>query len=406
MKILHTVEFYSPSVGGAQEVVRQVSERLAQRGHDVTVATTADERRTDEMVRGVRVKGFNVAGRMAHGIAGDVEGYRSFVRDSGFDVVMSYAAQQWATDALIDRLDAIPCAKVLAPCGFSGLMQPEWAGYFAKMPTWLRGFDQLIFHSDSYRDISFCRWYGLNGKCQVVPNGAGEDEFGDPPTDFREKYNIDPDVSLLVTVGSHTNLKGHHECIRMLMGRGLGPVVLVLIGNRMPVGGCADRCHREARLVNTVGLGKRKVMVLDPPRRDVIGAMAAADLYVFASNIECSPLVLFESMASGLPFVSADVGNAREIAAWGGGGVIMPTHRHATGFSQVELDDFRRIVGNLLADSEQRQALGQRGREAWQQRFTWERIVSDYEEVYRAAIEKRKPNIAPAGVQTFTEAVA
>ena len=29
MRILHTVQYYSPSVGGAQEVVRQISERLA-----------------------------------------------------------------------------------------------------------------------------------------------------------------------------------------------------------------------------------------------------------------------------------------------------------------------------------------------------------------------------------------
>ena len=40
MKILHTVEYYSPSVGGAQEVVRQVSEQLTRRGHTVTVATS------------------------------------------------------------------------------------------------------------------------------------------------------------------------------------------------------------------------------------------------------------------------------------------------------------------------------------------------------------------------------
>ncbi len=40
MNILHTSEFYSPGVGGEQEVVKQLSERLAARGHEVTVATT------------------------------------------------------------------------------------------------------------------------------------------------------------------------------------------------------------------------------------------------------------------------------------------------------------------------------------------------------------------------------
>jgi glycogen synthase len=40
MKILHTVEFYSPSTGGAQEVVKQLSERMAEKGHVVTVILT------------------------------------------------------------------------------------------------------------------------------------------------------------------------------------------------------------------------------------------------------------------------------------------------------------------------------------------------------------------------------
>lgn len=39
MKIFHCVESYYPAVGGMQEVVKQLSERLACLGHDVTVVT-------------------------------------------------------------------------------------------------------------------------------------------------------------------------------------------------------------------------------------------------------------------------------------------------------------------------------------------------------------------------------
>jgi len=41
MKILHTVESYTPSINGMQQVVKQLSERLVLLGHDVTVATRA-----------------------------------------------------------------------------------------------------------------------------------------------------------------------------------------------------------------------------------------------------------------------------------------------------------------------------------------------------------------------------
>jgi len=39
MNILHCVESYYPSVGGMQEVVKQLSERLVKLGHAVKVAT-------------------------------------------------------------------------------------------------------------------------------------------------------------------------------------------------------------------------------------------------------------------------------------------------------------------------------------------------------------------------------
>ena len=55
MKILHTVEFYHPSIGGMQEVVKQLSERLVLLGHDVTVATTKMSERKESCINGVKI---------------------------------------------------------------------------------------------------------------------------------------------------------------------------------------------------------------------------------------------------------------------------------------------------------------------------------------------------------------
>uniref|UniRef100_UPI00404774C9 hypothetical protein n=1 Tax=Algoriphagus sp. TaxID=1872435 RepID=UPI00404774C9 len=54
MKILHTFGFYFPSVGGAQEVVKQLSGRLAEHGHEVTVATTKLKNRKTLNMNGVK----------------------------------------------------------------------------------------------------------------------------------------------------------------------------------------------------------------------------------------------------------------------------------------------------------------------------------------------------------------
>ena len=102
MKILHTVQNYWPSIGGMQEVVRQLSERLVLAGHDVTVATSRHPLRAGNLYHGVKIVDFEVSGNLVAGMAGDVERYREYVLDGGFDVVVNFAAQQWATDALLE----------------------------------------------------------------------------------------------------------------------------------------------------------------------------------------------------------------------------------------------------------------------------------------------------------------
>jgi L-malate glycosyltransferase len=53
--------------------------------------------------------------------------------------------------------------------------------------------------------------------------------------------------------------------------------------------------------------------------RETVAAYQAADLFLFPSDIERSPVVLFEAMASRTPFLTTAVGNAEEIFGWSGG---------------------------------------------------------------------------------------
>ena len=119
MRILFCCEFYAPSIGGVQEVMRQVAERLVQSGHQVTVATSKLSGRHFESLNGVQIKEFAVSGNLVRGIFGDEESYRNYVVDGDFEVVMIKAAQQWTFDALWPVLESIKIPKVFIPCGFS-----------------------------------------------------------------------------------------------------------------------------------------------------------------------------------------------------------------------------------------------------------------------------------------------
>ncbi|UFS72704.1 glycosyltransferase family 4 protein [Geomonas sp. RF6] len=384
MKILHTVEFYHPSVGGMQEVVKQLSERLVRLGHEVTVATTSLAGRTEKVVNGVRIEEFAVAGKLALGITGDVERYRTFVRESRFDVVTNFAAQQWTTDAMITMLDQIDAKKVFVPTGFSELSHPRFQSYFAGMRQWLTQYDMNVFLSNDYRDIDFARDCGVT-RIRLIPNGASEDEFLPPSKiDIRTELGIPRDHFLILHVGSHTGLKGHAEAMRIFAHARIRNATLLVAANDFG-GGCATACKLKRRFFNAWPPRRqdgKRIIVTSLPRQETVAAYQAADAFLFPSNIECSPLVLFECMASSTPFLTTDVGNAREIVEWSGGGRVLPTTKDRKGRSHAEIAGSVAMLEELYRDGTQRGRMAQAGFAAWQERFTWGNIAREYEKLY------------------------
>ena len=179
MRLLFCCEFYHPSRGGVQEVMRQIAERMAVAGHDVTIATSHLRERRVTSYNGVAIRDFKVAGNAVCGMVGEVERYRKFVREFDGDAILIKAAQQWTFDALWPMLDQIKARKVFIPCGFSGFYEPAYQQYFSQMPEILAKFDHLIFYAESYRDIDLARACGLS-LITVLPNGASETEFDIP----------------------------------------------------------------------------------------------------------------------------------------------------------------------------------------------------------------------------------
>jgi len=385
LRILHTVEFYPPLQGGMQEVVKQLSERLTRRGHEVVVATTRLPARASGQINGVRVEEFAVSGNQVRGFTGEAERYRQFLRDSRFDIVTNFAAQQWATDLALPLLDRIAGKKVFVPTGFSGLYAPEYAAYFECMKTWMGQYDANVFLSDDYRDVAFAHAHGI-GNGVLIPNGAAADEFGPTPEGgVRRRLGIPKSHLLVLLVGSHTSLKGHAEAIQIFEQAQIRDATLLIVANRVGPGcrrNCGKRWARFALSPANWQAGKR-LQIRSLSRAETVAAYHAANLFLFPSNVECSPLVLFECLASRTPFLTTDVGNAREIITWSGGGRLLPTRHDAGGLSRAEIAGSARLVEEYASDPARRAAEAEAGHAAWRERFTWEKIAGEYERLYR-----------------------
>jgi glycosyltransferase involved in cell wall biosynthesis len=392
MKILHTVEFYHPSVGGTQEVVKQISERLVKSGHEVTIATTRLPERNARDLNGVRIEEFEVSGNAVRGLLGETKNYERFLVESNFDVVTNFAAQQWATDVMLPLLDCIEAKKVFVPTGFSGLYLPAYKEYFESMKSRMRKYDMNVFLSDDYRDINFARECGLKN-FTVIPNGASEDEFNANTlhADIRRQMGIAKDCFLILHVGSHTGAKGHAEAIEIFRLARIENAALLIVGNDFG-DGCAGRCAIKMKLFKLSPkrlLDDKKLIVASLSRKDTIDAYLAADCFLFPSNVECSPLVLFECMASKTPFLTTIVGNAAEIIEWSKAGRLLPTQKNSKGNSKAEIKPSAAMLTEIYNRLDEREAMQQSGYEAWSKRFTWARIAQSYEEMYRSLLLPR-----------------
>lgn len=405
MRILLACQSYFPAGGGVSKVNREIAERLAARGHEVTVATEKVAGRQGLDMRGVAVREFAVSGNAVRGLQGEVSGYQAFVVNGGFDAILVYAAQQWTFDALWPVLPAIRARKLHVPCGYSGFYDPAYRAYFRQMPDVLRQFDHLIYNARDYRDIRFAAEQGLR-HYSLIPNGAAAEEFDGPrEDDFRRQRGIAEDEFLFLTVGSPPSLKGHREVALAYAQLQLPFSSLLILDGRYDdrenpllrgaplqvrrwIVRLAKRLLRRP-LFPSEGFGKalrsiarqekKRFLMTDMPRSELISAFFAADLFVFASHVEYSPLVLFEAAAAGLPFLSVPAGNAEEIAAWTQGGEICPAPRDAAGYTMVTPDALARGMKRLAEDPARLSELGRAGRENWRRNYTWEKIVSQYE---------------------------
>lgn len=394
MRILHTAATYWPSADGVSLVVQKLSEGLVERGHEVTVATAGRVRRCDER-NGVRIERFAVSGNAVLGIEGDAPAYGEFVASFECDVMLNYAAQIWTTDLVLPLLSQLDCRKVIVPCGYSELGSPAYAAYFAELPGYLDQYDAAIYLSGDYQDAAFAAASRITNGV-VIGNAADEGEFGHLEGGFREALHVRESLMLLC-VANYGDLKGQSAVVEAFVRSGIRDAALVFIGsemNRYATGvmrtprGAARSLRRKFNIawhewvLSPLGCGDHLRFSPRPgisihiiaglERSQIVKAYVDADMFVFGSLVECAPLVIYEAMASGTPFVSTRVGNVAELP----GGLIAEAP-----------DQLPALMARLAASRAERQRLGRAGREAWRAESTWSRVLDRYEDLYRALLD-------------------
>lgn len=188
----------------------------------------------------------------------------------------------------------------------------------------------------------------------IVRNGVPEPATG--------TYELDLPRPLVGGMGRLDRQKGFDLLIDALA---VLPGVSAVIAGEGP--------ERDALLRQAEDLSVADRFLIVPWQEEVGPFLRSLDLFVLPSRYEGLPLALLEAMATGVPVVAAEVGAIGEAAVSGQTAFLVPA------------DDVQALAGGirqLLDDEEGRTRLGARAREAWQARFTAERMQQQYADLF------------------------
>jgi sugar transferase (PEP-CTERM/EpsH1 system associated) len=152
------------------------------------------------------------------------------------------------------------------------------------------------------------------------------------------------------------------------------PVLLIIIGS----GPEEKKMRHTAKLYHI----DKQVMFMGE-HSNVHEFMHAMDIFAISSIAEGIPLTVLEAMASGLPVVATRVGGISEVVQDGKSGYLLDS-----GDDHAFSEKFRKYI----SDESLRTVHGRKGRELVEERYSLEKMIRQYENLYMEVVCEGKSN--------------
>lgn len=363
MKIAVCTNHFAPSVGGSEIVTRKISEYLAKH-HDVTVLTRRMPGRKSSDYPAINILEY---------IQGDSGNFLKKLNKLSPDLIFIYSDVFDFFRNLISM--NLKPKIILAICGANWLY--EHKTHFHLLNRRINNIKAIICHSSFDRDYKLCSSPYLIKRTHIIPNGVDLQDF-DSNNIIREtlaqKYKLDTNKIWVLNVSNFFPGKGQNHLIDIIKTIGDDRLLYIQVANDIvfPIGQLLENEWKKKSSV----AGIKTKLFKNLPREDVIALFKSSNILGFTTEKEVAPLVILESMASRLPWVSTNIGNAEELK----GGLIvnaLKDRRYYNIFDNRVINLFAQSIVRALNDP----ALPYEGRQQIEDVFTWEHILPQYKEV-------------------------
>lgn len=297
MKIAQVCPRYSPDIGGVETDVKEISERLVSKGHDVEVITTdpSGKLKKKDIINGVKIIRFkSFAPGNAYFFAPQIY---SYLKNHNYDVI--HAHSYHALPALFAALSERKKKFVFSPyyhrgghTSFRNLLHKPYK-FFGKI-IFSRA-DAVICISE-YEKRLVESDFDVKGKITKIPNGLNLSEFENLKSQRNDKKGHEKKEKVLLYVGRLEEYKGVQYIIQSLPE--LRNFRLRIVGK----GPYEKELHNMAENLKVT---ERIEWLKDLSRKELLECYADADIFLMLSSHESYGITVAESLASGIPCVVA-----------------------------------------------------------------------------------------------------
>lgn len=291
-------------------------------------------------------------------------------RKRGVDVIHCHNAAPLVYGALAARLSGAAVVYTAHGMKTSGARQPVKLDRFGLV-------DEFVTVSDDARRIAIETAGADPARVRTIVNGVDTRAYRcAEPKERAHTLNtlgLREDAFVFGIVARLSPAKDHANLLRAFAG-------LAAVDTRVRLVVVGDGELRADLLQLVRELGVKDRVVLTGSREDIATLLGAFDCFVLSSYTEGLAMTLLEAMAAELPLVATRVGGNAEVVVDGETGIVVPARDTA------RLSEAMQWMSTHPAEA---RAMGARGRERAQARFSVEAMVSAYQDAYARALARR-----------------
>jgi 1,2-diacylglycerol 3-alpha-glucosyltransferase len=380
MKIAMFTNTYLPHVGGVARSVNTLEEACRRQGHEVKVIAPqfdgAEE--SPDVLRVPAIQHFNGSDFCVRVPLPNV--IRDFVEDFGPDIIHSHHPFLLGDAALRESW------KMQAPIVFTHHTLYERYTHYVPLDSpalkrmaiqlateYCNLCDRVIAPSESIAKL--LRDREVRVPVSTIPTGIDTAAFasGDGAA-FRKQAGIPEHARVIGHVGrlaKEKNLVFLAEAVAPRL-KADSEAVFLLVGD-------GDAREEITKILVGAAGPERVFAVGKKSGKDLTGAYAAMDWFVFASQTETQGIVLAEAMAAGNPVVALDGPGVREILKNGENGLLLPGHAGAA--------EYGAALGRLMTDEGLSRRYAENARRIAEE-YETDRCANRMIECYKETIER------------------